>query len=126
MNEILMNVLSAVVTAVILPLISIGGARLITLINEKIKNDEAVKTLTTATDIVTNAVRSVFQTYVESLKNAGSFDKDAQEIALSKAKEVAMAQMSEEVKSYITTNYGSLEEWLTVQIEATINMLKNA
>lgn len=126
MNEILMNVLSAVVTAVILPLISIGGARLITLINEKIKNDEAVKTLTTATDIVTSAVRSVFQTYVESLKNAGSFDKDAQEIALSKAKEVAMAQMSEEVKSYITTNYGSLEEWLTVQIEATINMLKNA
>lgn len=126
MNEILMNVLSAVVTAVILPFISIGGARLITLINEKIKNDEAVKTLTTATDIVTNAVRSVFQTYVESLKNAGSFDKDAQEIALSKAKEVAMAQMSEEVKSYITTNYGSLEEWLTVQIEATINMLKNA
>ena len=125
MNEILMNVLSAVVTAVILPLISIGGARLITLINEKIKNDEAVKTLTTATDIVTSAVRSVFQTYVESLKNAGSFDKDAQEIALSKAKEVAMAQMSEEVKSYITTNYGSLEEWLTVQIEATINMLKN-
>lgn len=126
MNEILMNVLSAVVTAVILPLISIGGARLITLINEKIKNDEAVKTLTTATDIVTSAVRSVFQTYVESLKNAGSFDKDAQEIALSKAKEVAMAQMSEEVKSYITTNYGSLEEWLTVQIEATINILKNA
>lgn len=126
MNEILMNVLSAVVTAVILPLISIGGARLITLINEKIKNDEAVKTLTTATDIVTSAVRSVFQTYVESLKNAGSFDKDAQEIALSKAKEVAMAQMSEKVKSYITTNYGSLEEWLTVQIEATINMLKNA
>ncbi len=126
MNEILMNVLSAVVTAVILPLISIGGARLIALINEKIKNDEAVKTLTTATDIVTSAVRSVFQTYVEALKNAGSFDKDAQEIALSKAKEVAMAQMSEKVKSYIATNYGSLEEWLTVQIEATINMLKNA
>lgn len=126
MNEILMNVLSAVVTTVILPLISIGGARLIALINEKIKNDEAVKTLTTATDIVTSAVRSVFQTYVESLKNAGSFDKDAQEIALSKAKEVAMAQMNEKVKSYITTNYGSLEDWLTVQIEATINMLKNA
>lgn len=126
MNEILMNVLSAVVTAVILPLISIGGARLIALINEKIKNDEAVKTLTTATDIVTSAVRSVFQTYVEALKNAGSFDKDAQEIALSKAKEVALAQMSEKVKNYITTNYGSLEDWLTVQIEATINMLKNA
>lgn len=126
MNEILMNVLSAVVTAIVLPLISIGGARLITLINEKIKNDEAVKTLTTATDIVTSAVRSVFQTYVEALKKAGTFDKDAQEIALAKAKEVALAQMSEDVKEYISTNYGSLDNWLTVQIEATINMLKNA
>lgn len=126
MTEFLMNVISAVATAVILPLISIGGARLITLINEKIKNDEAAKVLSTAADIVTNAVRSVFQTYVEALKKTGSFDKEAQEEALKKAKDVAISQMSDDVKSYIITNYGSLESWLTVQIEATINRLKNA
>ena len=126
MTEFLMNVISAVATAVILPLISIGGARLITLINEKIKNDEAAKVLSTAADIVTNAVRSVFQTYVEALKKTGSFDKEAQEIALKKAKDVAISQMSDDVKNYIITNYGSLESWLTVQIEATINRLKNS
>ena len=126
MTEFLMNVISAVATAVILPLISIGGARLITLINEKIKNDEAAKVLSTAADIVTNAVRSVFQTYVEALKKTGSFDKEAQEKALKKAKDVAISQMSDDVKSYIITNYGSLESWLTVQIEATINRLKNS
>ncbi len=126
MTEFLMNVISAVATAVILPLISIGGARLITLINEKIKNDEAAKVLSTAADIVTNAVRSVFQTYVEALKKTGSFDKEAQEEALKKAKDVAISQMSDDVKSYIITNYGSLESWLTVQIEATINRLKNS
>lgn len=126
MTEFLMNVISAVATAVILPLISIGGARLITLINEKIKNDEAAKVLSTAADIVTNAVRSVFQTYVEALKKTGSFDKEAQEEALKKAKDVAISQMSDDVKSYIITNYGSLESWLTVQIEATINRLKKA
>lgn len=126
MTEFLMNVISAVATAVILPLISIGGARLITLINEKIKNDEAAKVLSTAADIVTNAVRSVFQTYVEALKKTGSFDKEAQEEALKKAKDVAISQMSDDVKSYIIANYGSLESWLTVQIEATINRLKKA
>jgi len=125
MSAILMNVISAAVTAIVLPLISIGGARLIALINGKIKNDEAAKTLSTATDIVTNAVRSVFQTYVEALKNEGKFDKEAQLVALNKAKEIAIAQMSDEAKLYITQNYGSFEIWLTVQIEATINALKN-
>lgn len=126
MTEILMNVISAVATAIILPLISVGGSKLITLINEKIKNAKAAEALSTAADIVTNAVRSVFQTYVEALKKSGSFDKEAQENALKKAKEVALSQMSDDVKDYITTNYGSLESWLTVQIEATINKLKNS
>lgn len=125
MNEVFMTIISAVVTAIVLPLISIGGARLIALINTKIKNDEAAKILVTATDIVTSAVRSVFQTYVEALKKSGSFDMDAQKTALSKAKKVAISQMSEDVKDYIKSNYGSLDAWLTVQIEATINMLKN-
>ncbi len=125
MNEVFMTIISAVVTAIVLPLISIGGARLIALINAKIKNDEAAKILATATDIVTSAVRSVFQTYVEALKKSGSFDMDAQKTALSKAKNVAISQMSEDVKDYIKSNYGSLDAWLTVQIEATINMLKN-
>lgn len=126
MTEFLMNVITAVATAIILPLISVGGSKLITLINEKIKNAKAAEALSTAADIVTNAVRSVFQTYVEALKKTGSFDKEAQENALKKAKEVALSQMSEDVKDYITTNYGSLESWLTVQIEATINRLKNS
>lgn len=68
MNEILINIISVLVTAVIIPLISIGGTQLVKLINSKIKNAETAKQLTTATKIVTNATRVVFQTYVESLK----------------------------------------------------------
>ena len=125
MSAILINIISAVVTAVVLPLISIGGSRLITLINEKIKNDEASKNLSAATDIVTKAVKSVFQTYVESLKEAGTFDKDSQITALNKAKDIALNQMSDGAKTYIRENYGGLDSWLTTQIEATINTLKN-
>ena len=125
MNEILLNVLSVLLTAVILPLISIAGTQLIKFINSKIKNNKAADLLTTATTIVINAVRSVFQTYVEALKKEGSFNKDAQIIALNKAKDIALTQMTDEVKNYLVTTYGSLDSWLDTNIEATINILKN-
>lgn len=125
MNEIILNIISVVVTAVILALISYAGARLIAWLNAKIKDENAKLQLTVATDIVMNAVRSVFQTYVETLKKNGTFDKESQKVALIKAKDDALAQMSDEIKDYITKNYGDLETWITTQIESTINILKN-
>ena len=125
MNEIIINIISVVVTSIVLPLISIAGAKLIQFINSKIKNNKAADLLTTATTIVINAVRSVFQTYVEALKKEGSFSKDAQIIALNKAKDIALTQMTDEVKNYLVTTYGSLDSWLDTNIEATINILKN-
>lgn len=125
MNEIILNIISVVVTAIILPLISYAGARLITWLNTKIKDENAKQQLTVATDIVTNAVRSVFQTYVESLKKNGTFDKESQKTALIKAKNDALAQMTDEIKEYITKNYGDLETWIITQIESTINILKS-
>ena len=125
MNEIIINIISVVVTSIVLPLISIAGAKLIQFINSKIKNNKAADLLTTATTIVINAVRAVFQTYVEALKKEGSFNKDAQIIALNKAKDIALTQMTDEVKEYLVTTYGSLDSWLDTNIEATINILKN-
>lgn len=125
MNDIIFNIISVVVTAVILPLISYAGTRLITWLNAKIKDENAKQQLTVATDIVTSAVRSVFQTYVEALKKNGTFDKESQKVALIKAKDEALSQMSDDIKDYITKNYGDLQTWLTTQIEATINILKN-
>ena len=129
MNEIILNIISVVVTAVILPLISYAGARLITWLNAKIKDENAKQQLTVATDIVTNAVRSVFQTYVEVLKKNGTFDKLGTltyRVGSSiKAKKDALAQMTDETKEYITKNYGNLETWIITQIESTINILKN-
>ena len=125
MNEIIINIISVVVTSIVLPLISIAGAKLIQFINSKIKNNKAADLLTTATTIVINAVRSVFQTYVEALKKEGSFNKDAQIIALNKAKDIALTQMTDEVKNYLVTTYGSLDSWLDTNIEAAVNILKN-
>lgn len=125
MNDILLNILSVVVTSIVLPLLTYAGTRLITYLNSKIKDTNARILLTTATDIVINAVRSVFQTYVDSLKASGSFDAQAQTVALTKAKDIALEQMTDEVKNFIAKNYGSVDAWLTTTIESTINLIKN-
>ena len=125
MNEILLNILSIVLMAVILPLLSYGVTRLITYLNSKIKDEKAKKLIIQATEIVTNAVKTVFQTYVDSLKKSGDFNKDSQLEALEKAKDIALSQLNEDIKEYITKNYGDINIWLTTQIEATIDSLKN-
>ena len=72
-----------------------------------------------------NAVKCVLQTYVDSLKKEGKFDEASQFLALSKAKEKAMEQMSNDTKAFVEKNYGNLDSWLTTSIEATISTIKN-
>lgn len=126
MNSILINIISAVVTTVLLPLLTLAGTKLIQWIGAKVKNEKAAALLSTATNIVLNAVRSVFQTYVDGLKKSGSFDAAAQVTALTKAKDIALAQLGDDVKEYLTATYGNLDGWLTNQIESTIDLLKNS
>jgi hypothetical protein len=45
-------------------------------------------------------------------------------VALERAKDIVLNQMKDDVKEYIVINYDNLENWLTTQIEATINLLK--
>lgn len=125
MNEMLINIISVLVTAVVIPVISLLGAKLVSWLSTKIKNEKANKMIKTATEIVVSAVKTVFQTYVDALKKEGKFDKESQILALTKAKDIALSQMTEDVKEFIQTNYGELDLWLTIQIEATINTLKN-
>jgi len=125
MNQILLNILAAVTTCIILPLISFLGIKLSQWLSTKIKDEKAAKLLTQATEIVVTAVKSVFQTYVESLKNSGTFDKTAQLEALNKAKAIVTSELTVELKDFIVSNYGDLESWITNQIEASIYKLKN-
>ena len=125
MNQILLNILAAVTTCIILPLISFLGIKLSQWLTTKIKDEKARKLFTQATEIVTNAVRTTFQTYVESLKNSGSFGKDEQLEALNRAKAIVTSELTEELKTFISENYGDLTAWISNQIEASIYKLKN-
>lgn len=120
-QSILWTVLSIVLTA----LVSWGVERLIAFINSKISNTKYAKYLTDAVEVVTRAVKSTYQTYVQSLKGENMFDESAQKEALSKAKDMAMSQLSTGLQSYISQNFGDVETWLCGTIESVIYDLKN-
>lgn len=121
-NDLILTILSAVV----IPLITLAGNKLIAWLGTKTKNEKAAAYLATATTIVLNAVKSVMQTYVDSLKKSGSFDAAAQAEALQRAKEIVLTQTTEEVKAFITEAYGDFETWVNTQIEASVNTLKKS
>ena len=62
MNEIIINIISVVVTSIVLPLISIAGAKLIQFINSKIKNNKAADLL-----IKKGLTKNFPKNYIESI-----------------------------------------------------------
>lgn len=106
-------------------LVSWGLALLTTLIKSKVGNETLSRYLTEAVGIVNNAVKATYQTYVQSLKAAGTFDKEAQTAALEKAKYAALSQLSEDAREYIRSMYGDLDKWLETQIESSLYDMKN-
>ena len=106
-------------------LISWGLSLLTALVKAKVNNETVKEYLTNALDIVDSAVKTTYQTYVESLKAENKFDKDAQLAALQKAKYTIISQLSAGAKDYITQAYGDLDAWIETQIEAKLYNLKN-
>lgn len=125
MNEIVINIISVVVTSIVIPLITFLGVKLTQWFNTKIKGEKERNLLTKITEIITNNVASTFQTFVESLKKENKFDLNAQAQALRKTKESIFNELSDEAIQYIDNNFGDFNEWITTQIEATIYKLKN-
>lgn len=73
-----------------------------------------------AMDAVIDAVNTVQQTYVESLKQAGKFDAAAQEEARKKAIDIAMATMSDACVKYLNKICGSAEDFIRDKLEACV------
>lgn len=124
MNEIVINIISVVVTNIVIPLITFLGIKLTQWLNTKIKGEKERNLLTKITEIITNNVASTFQTFVESLKKENKFDLNAQAQALRKTKESIFNKLSDEAIQYIDNNFGDFNEWITTQIEATIYKMK--
>ena len=90
-------------------------------------NAESVKAKTYITEVaeaIAAAVAATNQTYVDALKNTGSFTKEAQQEAAQKALETCLASISPAAQSFIEAAYGDIREYLTTRIEAEVRAQK--
>lgn len=121
LQTILFSALGVVVTAIV----GWAAERLVAFLNSKLENTKYAKHINGAVDIVTRAVKTTYQTYVESLKGDNIFTAEAQTEALSKAGKLAIEQMTQDTQAYIANNFGNVEQWVSNTIESVIYDLKN-
>lgn len=76
------------------------------------------------TQTISDCVIATNQTYVESLKQQGKFDLEAQKTAFNLTKDAVMAILSEEAQIYLSTAVGDLNAYITKKIEAEVNLNK--
>lgn len=125
------EIMNLVETLVLAPLVVAISSFLIALLRQqtakiegKIKDEKAKRLLEIAEGVVTQAVTSVTQTYVDGLKADGEFTKEAQRAAFEQSKEKIYALLTNETTQAIQDNYGSMEEWIKTKIEETVNKNK--
>ena len=122
-KEILLQVLYIVITGT-LPIIAACVAKYIKSAISKnaanIKNEKIRNLIGYAGDAVSLAVSTVSQTYVDSLKKSGSFDKVAQMTAKQMAIDKAKALITKEMRDAIESMYSSFDSYVDSYIEGVV------
>lgn len=123
--------LPKILEAILIPLVGFLTAELIKFFkaksaeaSAKTSNETFQKYLGMLTDTVVTCVETTNQTYVDALKKAGSFDKDAQKEAFTKTYQAVLTILTEEAKDYLTEAVGDFETLLTNKIEAAVKESK--
>jgi len=93
-------------------------------LKSKIENDKSKHILDDIAKAVTDAVTYTSQTYVDALKQSGSFTMENQGIALQKSYDKAKMLLGDQAIEYIELTYGNLKEYLTTRIEAEVRKQK--
>ena len=127
MNAFIIELLQAIATAAI----PVCAAYLVQYLRRKSEqiiaqtDNMTIKAfLVEATDAVSTAVTYTSQTFVDTLKKEGNFNKDKQQEALKKSLDKAISLLSESAKNALTDIYGDLEAYLTSKIEAEVRSQK--
>lgn len=123
--------LATLITSIGLPVLSALALYVIAFLRKKtadvtegIKNDTVKKYVSIASNAVLQAVQFIAQTYVDSLKAAGTFDAEAQATAFAKAKKVAISLITEEAAQVIAEAYGDFDIWIDTKIEQLVKATK--
>ena len=130
LKDVLQMILYTVITGCGIAIVS----KVMDFINSKIdevqantklaENEKLNKMIDQAQSIIYNVVVTVNQTFVNTLKTEGKFDKESAEIAKNTAVDKATELINEETTKAIENVYGNLDSYLDVTIESMVNQLK--
>lgn len=121
----LLDTIAPYVMSAVAALIVLGVKEGVNYLKDKLNSEMASKYLEIADKIITDCVTATNQTYVDSLKNNGAFDKEAWTTAFEKSKNRVYKLLSDAQKEVITEVYGDLDTWINTKIEAKVKELKN-
>ena len=117
----------------VIPLLGILTTYLVKLIRKKneeldakVSKEVSKKYIDMLANTITDCVVSTNQTYVDALKEANAFDKEAQKKAFELTYDKIMNVLTEDAKEYLTTIYGDLEIYITTKIESEVKLYKEA
>ena len=116
LTEIIISILGIILTAV--------SGYVMAWISSKIKDEKMKRILNEALQTVSNGVDFVYQTYVEGLKGTSLWNENAMKEASNRAMEYVKANLTEDVKAFISKNGKDLAEWIKEQIEIAIQKSK--
>lgn len=126
-----LNLLKEILEVCVIPLLGVLTAYLVNYIkaksaelNNKVDNDMADKYIKMLTQTITDCVIATNQTYVEALKKDNAFTKEAQKEAFQKTYDAVMLVLTDDAKDYLTEAYGDLTAYITMKIEAEVNISK--
>ena len=97
---------------------------LVGLLNQKIKDKKLARWSSELFQIIMGAVQTVFQEFVDVMKKQGKWNEEAAKEAKERAYKIITSQLTSELQTYITDNFGDMKEYLMNQIEAMIYQLK--
>ena len=122
-----MNLLYDIFDLCIVPLMGVLVVYLVQYIKTKgneistnVDSELASKYIVMLTTTIADCVVATNQTYVESLKKEGKFDKDAQAKAFQMTYDAVMDILTDDAKEYLANFYGDLTLYLTKRIEAEV------
>ena len=115
----------------IIPLLTVLTTYFVKWVNAKsaeikvnIDDAEMIKYVDMLNRTITECVIATNQTYVETLKQQGKFDEEAQKIAFQTTSKAVLDILSEDAQEYLSAAVGDLNIYITNKIEAEVNLNK--
>lgn len=126
-----LDILGKVFELLILPAITVAAGYFVTWLKAKkeelkakLKNETANKYIYMLDKTISECVLATSQTYVDSLKKAGSFDAEAQKQAFKLTYDAVMGILTDDAKEILGEAVTDLGAYVSTKIEAAVNTNK--